>query len=373
MPISPLEHFRAALFRETGLAMAVLDTSGRIVDWNGAAERVLGFSRREALGQSALLVRRPEDARRLELLLRRTAREGGRIADFETHVTRADGSEIPVSMSVCPLTDADGEVAAVGVALLDLSRQKALERRLAEHERMVAMGRLAGGMSHYINNILAAVSARVELALATRNAAATDEALRLTAESVDRLANITRNLLLFAGAEHRRATTCRPDHVARQLVEHLRGELGRRGIELADRVAETPEVHLDARDFHQVLENLILNSAEAIGAAEGSVTIRLATTDGGDVVLTVADTGGGIPADDQPHVFEPFWTTRGSLAGGPSRGALGLGLTVARSLARAAGGSVRLVDSGSGGTTLAVRLPAAGAQCRSAAEDAAAP
>ena len=354
MPSNTLEHFRATLFDQSGLPMAVLDTRGRILDWNRAAERILGFRRDEAVGKSALLVRRPEDARRLELLLRRTARER-RMADFQTFVTRSDGSEIPVTMSVCPLADAGDRVTAVGVVLRDLRRQKVLERRLAEHEKMVSIGRLAGGMSHYINNILAAVSARVELALATGDPSSARQALRLTADSVDRLTNITWNLLLFSGAEQRPPAPCRPDAVARRVVERLRDELAGRPVALEAEIADTPSVRLDARGVRQVLDNLLLNAREAVGDA-GTVTVRVAPR-GADVALTVHDTGPGIAPRDLPHVFEPFWTTRGSLAGGTA-GALGLGLTVARSLVLAAGGSLDLASSPGQGTTAAVTLPA---------------
>jgi len=354
MPSDSLEHFRATLFDQAGLPMAVLDPRGRILDWNRAAERILGFSRDQAVGQSALLVRRPDDARRLELLLRRTTRER-RMADFQTFVTRRDGSEIPVTMSVCPLADAAGRVTAVGVVLRDLRRQKVLERRLAAHERMVAIGRLAGGLSHHINNILAAVSARVELALATGDPASARQALRLTADSVDRLTNITWNLLLYSGAEQRPPAPSRPGAVARRVADRLRDELAGGPVALEADIADTPPVRLDARGVQQVLDNLVLNARQAVGDA-GTVTLRVAPR-GADVALTVRDTGPGIAPGDLAHVFEPFWTRRGSLAGGTT-GALGLGLTVARSLVVGAGGSLDLASAPGDGTTAAVTLPA---------------
>jgi PAS domain S-box-containing protein len=336
--------------------MAVLDAEGHILDCNEAAEQTLKLSRDEALGQSALVFRGPEDARKLELLLKRTVREG-RNAEFETWVTRRDGGEIPVAMNVCPLSDAKGRVTAVGVALRDRSRQKALEQRLAEHEKMVTVGRLAGGMSHHINNILTAVSAQVELALSLHDADVTRQALRLTADSVERLSNITRNLLLYSGAEHPPATTCRPEVVARRVLRHLDGELSGGNVRLVSRIDPTPAVQLDARDFQQVLDNLLNNAREAV-AGSGDITVTVTADRHGEVVVTVDDSGAGIRPEDLPHVFEPFWTTRGSLAGGTD-GSLGLGLTVARSLAASAGGSVDIVSAADRGATVIVRLPAA--------------
>lgn len=355
MTESERERFRAAVFQQAGLPMAVLDTQGCILDWNWAAERVLGYSRRQAVGQSALLVRQPEDARKLELLLKRTVRER-RLADFETQVTRSDGSEIPVAMSVCPLADALGKVTAVGVVLRDRTRQKALERHLAEEEKLAAIGRLAGGMSHHINNILAAVSARVEMALATRDAQASQQALRLTGESIDRLSNLTRNLLLFSGAEHSHVGACRPEVIARRVVQRFRNELVGDAVRLEADIGEVPAAQLDAQDFQQVLENLLLNARQAV-AESGTITVRLAA-EGTGVALTVEDSGHGIAEDDLPHVFEPFWTTRGSLAGGTG-GALGLGLTVAHGLVTAAGGSLALDSLPGRGTTVTAALPVA--------------
>jgi PAS domain S-box-containing protein len=357
MPQESIHHFRATFFQQVNLPMAVLDRQGHLLDCNDAAARTLKFNRDEALGQSALVFRGPEDDRRLELLLKRTLRTG-RSAEFETWVTRADGSDIPVAMNVCPLADAKGCVNAVGIVLRDRSRQKALERRLADHEQMVALGRLAGGMSHYINNILAAVSARVELALGTGDADATQQALRLTAESIDRLGTITRNLLLYSAVETRPTTTCQPAVVARRVVQHARDETRGSAVAIASRITDTADVALDAGDFQQVLVNLLNNARDAV-AAGGTVTVTL-STDRGEVALRVRDTGKGIRAEDLPHVFDPFWTTRGSLAGGAGS-ALGLGLTVARSLVTAAGGRIELASTPGRGTTVTVHLPPAAA------------
>lgn len=345
---------RSLLFQQSQLPMAVLDTSGRITDWNPAAERTLGFSKGEAMGQSALLVRRGDDTRRLQLLLKRVVKER-RPADFQTTVTRRDGSTVPVELDFAPLADSQGRVVAVGVVLRDRTRRRQLERRLAEHQKMAALGRLAGGMSHHINNILAAASARVEMALATRNPAASRQALRLTSESIDRLTNLTRNLLLFSGADHRPAASCRPGAAVRSLLDHRRGELAARSITLEAEIGETAEVQLGSQDLRQLVENLVLNACEAIDG-RGTVRVRL-REQARQVLLRVSDDGTGISEDDLPHVFEPFWTTRGSIAGGTG-GAVGLGLTVARSLAAAADGSLDVEHSGPGGTTLVVHLPA---------------
>ena len=350
---------RSLLFEQSQLPMALLDTSGRITDWNPAAERTLGFSKGEAMGQSALLVRRGDGVRRLQLLLKRVVKER-RPADFQTTVTRRDGSTVPVELDFTPLADSQGRVLAVAVVLRDLTRRRQLERRLAEHQKMATLGRLAGGMSHHINNILAAASTRVEMALATQNPAASRQALHLAGESIDRLTNLTRNLLLFSGAEHRPAASCRPDAAVRSLLDRLRGELAERSIAIEAEIGKTAEVRLGSQDIQQLLQNLILNACEAIDG-RGTIRVRLCQQ-ASQVLLRVSDDGHGISEDDLPHVFEPFWTTHGSIAGhmarrGGSGGTLGLGLTVARSLAVAAGGWLDVEHSGPEGTTLIARLP----------------
>ena len=332
MSDAEVNFLRSLLFQQSQLPMAVLDTSGRITDWNAAAERTLGFSKDEAMGRSALLVRRGDDTRRLQRLLKRVVKER-RTADFKTTVRRRDGSSIPAELDFAPLVGSDGQVVAVGVVLRDLTRRRQLERRLSEHQKMVTLGRLAGGLSHHINNILAAASTRVEMALATQNQAASLQALKLTSESIDRLTNLTRNLLLFSGADHRPAASCRPDAAARPMLDHLRGELAEKSITLEVEIDRTAEAQLSSQDIQQLLRNLILNAREAIGD-RGTIRVRL-YEDAGQVRISVADDGQGISKDDLPHVFEPFWTTRGSISGGTG-GTLGLGLTVARSLAVAA-------------------------------------
>lgn len=333
--------------------MAVLDAAGRLLDCNDAAQALLAFDRDDAIGKSALLFRRPEDARKLDLLLKRTVRER-RTVDLETWVVRSDGGEVPVALSACPLSDPRGEVNAVGVVLRDRTRYQALQKRLAEHDKMVAMGRLAGGMSHHINNILAAVSARVEMALMTRDETAARQALVLTAESVDRLSALTWNLLIYSGAEQRPTTTCRAAAVARRVVEHVRMELADAPVHLASTIASGGTVRLDAQALQQVMANLIHNARDATGN-DGTISVDM-RSENGTVVLTVRNSGDGIAEDDLPHVFEPFWTTRGSLAGGTG-GALGLGLTVVRSLVLAAGGAVEIDSAPGESATVSVRLP----------------
>ncbi len=343
------------LFEQSDLPMVLLDTSGRIMDWNAAAERVLGFTRDEAAGQSALLVRRRGEQRRLDLLLKRIVQER-RTAAFETTVTRRDGGTIPVELDFAPLENAEGRVTAVGVVLRDLTRRRELERRLAEQEKMVTLGRLAGGLSHHVNNILAAVSTQVEMALATGSPGAAEQALRLTAQSVDRLTHLTRNLLLFTAVEHRDpAARCRPAVALAALVEQMTGDLGRRGIVLDAVLADAPEVAMDAQNLQHLVHNLIVNAAEAIDG-DGTIRVRLTVGGKGDAVVTVSDSGRGIAPRHVPHIFEPFWTSRGSIAGSPGS-ALGLGLTVSQSLAVAAGGTLRVAATGNTGTTLRLRLP----------------
>jgi PAS domain S-box-containing protein len=343
------------LFEQSDLPMALLDTSGHILDWNGAAERMLGFARSEASGQSALLVRRRGEQRQLDLLLKRIVKER-KTAAFETTVTRRDGGTVPVELDMAPLEDAAGRVAAIGVVLRDLTRRRELERRLAEQEKMVTLGRLAGGLSHHINNILAAVSTQVEMALATGSPGAAADALRLTSQSVDRLTHLTRNLLLFTSVEHRHASArCRPAAALAALVDQMTDDLAQYGVALDVVLADTPDVAMTAQDFQHLVHNLIVNACESMDGG-GTVGLRLAVGGKGDVLVTVSDSGQGIASRHVEHIFEPFWTTRGSIAGAPGS-ALGLGLPVSQSLAVAAGGTLRVAATGPQGTTLRLKLP----------------
>ena len=248
----------------------------------------------------------------------------------------------------------------------EVTMERMLDDRLAQAQRLEAIGRLAGGVSHDFNNLLTVILAHSDLLLERLPDGTADrgdvEEIRQTAM---RAAQLTRQLLLFS-----RGQVARPGVVnVNQVTSSVEGMLRRViGEDIALTLRLTPDVSLvraDQGQLEQVLMNLVVNARDAMpegGSLElrtGEVEIdaeyvRLRPTmrPGRYVMIAVTDTGVGMPIEVQQHAFEPFFTTKAKGSG------TGLGLATVYGIARQGGGDVTIYSEVGRGTTVKVFLPA---------------
>lgn len=233
-------------------------------------------------------------------------------------------------------------------------------------QRLESVGRLASGVAHDFNNFLAIIKSGVDLArLRFSEGELPAEELEAVDQAADRGAALTRQLLTFARKQPQAAFDFDVVQQVRSLTGLLDRMVGRQiGITYA-----LPEhsmvVHMDPTQLEQVLVNLVSNARHAIVGNSGHITIALSPTlvnasaaaregelaPGSYAVLTVTDTGAGIPPDVLANIFEPFFTTR------PDDGGTGLGLSTVQGIVRQAGGEVRVTSTPGAGTTFTVLLP----------------
>ncbi|MDT7780505.1 MAG: two-component system, NtrC family, sensor kinase [Acidobacteriota bacterium] len=239
----------------------------------------------------------------------------------------------------------------------DIERLRALNEHLIRAEKLAAAGALAAGVAHEVNNPLASISSLIQILqtrpLGSENEAETREMLRLVSTQIERISRVLRDMMDFA---RQRAPARTPLDLARVVESSLRlanfdkdFKRLRVSTEFDD---AAPHVSADADQMQQVFLNLLLNARDAMPEG-GDLRVRTFFDEpAGEVVVEVADTGCGIPADALPHVFDPFFTTKAVGAG--------LGLAVCYGIVTAHGGSITVApDGGSGrGTTLRVSLPA---------------
>jgi two-component system NtrC family sensor kinase len=265
--------------------------------------------------------------------------------------------------------DDDGAVSHVITVGEDITEWKAALERTAQSEKLAAIGQLAAGVMHEINNPLATIAACAEtMALSVEAHAATDhpappgfaEYLRIVDHEVHRCRGIIDGLLNFSRAKPVQRVRVGLNAVVEQtlflLKHHGRFKRYPVRLELAD--AGGPHVTADPDQLTQVLMGLLLNAADAIGDpdafAEGEeprgITLRTGA-EGGEAYVDVVDEGKGIARDELTKIFEPFYTTKGPGAG------TGLGLAIAYGIVRDHGGRID-VDSTLGvGSTFRVVLP----------------
>jgi signal transduction histidine kinase len=231
-------------------------------------------------------------------------------------------------------------------------REEAQRGQLAHAEKMVAVGTLAAGVAHEVNNPLAGIMACLEnLRANPDDSEMRNRYLGLIADGLDRIERTITTLLDFSRRREVKLEPTSLNHSLRHVVELVGYQLRRTGVEVVlDLDADQAMVRADHFQMEQLFLNLVLN---AIGAMPEGGTLTLKTrVRRGEVVVDVQDTGTGIPEEIRDRVFDPFFTTREVGEG------TGLGLAVSHSIVAAHGGTIELNSELGEGTTFRVRFAA---------------
>jgi len=350
----------ATAIEQASETVVVTDPRGTLLYVNPAFERITGYRRDEALGRASSLVRSGRHDPAFYAGLWSTITRGevwkGRFVN-----RRKDGTEYQEDATISPVRDPSGRITAYVAVKRDITHEATLEEQLRHAQKMDAIGRVAGGVAHDFNNMLAVVLGNCELILQDLPAdAPTREHAREIMLAVDRSAALTRRILAFSRKGPADAkvldlnetvtSTCR-------MLQRLIGEAIEVRLVLAPSIAS---VRADAGHLEQVLVNLAVNARDAMPEG-GRLTLETADAgviDGADgtrrrhVLLAVRDTGCGMDAATKARLFEPFFTTKEAGKG------TGLGLSTVLGIVRESGGQIQ-VDSELGqGTSVIIRLPA---------------
>jgi PAS domain S-box-containing protein len=329
------------------------DLNGVIQSWNKAAERMFGFTSDEMVGRTLAPLLPPERIQEESDIIERI-RHNGRVKHFETIRLRKDGTPIPVSLTISPIHDEAGRVVGASQIGRDITEQKHMEEQLRQSQKLESLGVLAGGLAHDFNNLLTGVMGNASLAL---DDLGDPETLRSHVVEImhasERAATLVRQMLAYAGKGRFIVEPIDLSMQISEIVALIRTSIPR-SVELnLDLDSGGPRVDADRSQVQQLIMNLAINAAEAIGEQPGAVTIatsRRETDQETQVVLTVKDTGCGMDQATQAQMFDPFFTTK--FAG------RGLGLAAVTGIIRTHRGSIS-VDSAPGcGTTITVVLPA---------------
>lgn len=234
-------------------------------------------------------------------------------------------------------------------------RIKELESQRAQAEKLAALGQLAAGVAHEINNPIAGIK---NAFLILKDAIPGDHAyyqfVGMIEREIDRVANIVRRMYDLYRNDSLQEQTVSLDILLQDLFDLLKPKLTQHGVTLRRHTAGLiPPLRLMRRDAFQVLLNIVQNAVEA-SPESGTVVIE-ATSDQNYVRITISDQGYGISSDDLPHIFEPFFSGQSKR----KPGGMGLGLSVSYSLVHAMGGRIDVASRPNEGTTFTVMLPLA--------------
>ncbi len=255
-------------------------------------------------------------------------------------------------VSLYPLPDFRG----VGGRLVVYAREITGERRMQElaqqNEKLLAVGRLAAGLAHEINNPLGVILFYGELLKASLAEGGGLEDVEVILKHTRQAQKVLQGLLNFVRPKKGALAPCDLALAARQTARVFQGQAASEGVSLLVEAPDgLPPITADATALEQILSNLLINALDAVAPGTGRIRVQV-ERDGDHLVLRVADNGPGIAPQDMPRVFEPFFTTKEVGKG------TGLGLAVVFGLVNDMGGSVEAHNQG--GACFVVRLPLAG-------------
>lgn len=344
----------------------VVDNTNEIVSLNAAAERLFKPPEDRLTQSRRAQVARRNDAKFTSFLsqlsLDPSPRRSGelRLTDVDT------GEELEMQVNANEVRDAVGATVATVSVMQDVGRLRELERRrleqaLFESEKLAATGRLAASIAHEINNPLEAIQNALYL-LVKRIPDDDPNAkfLSIAMKETERMSRILRQMLGF----YRPVADAAPTDL-NALIDEAEALVAKRLRDRSVRIEKVldptlPRVMVSSDQIKQVILNLVLNAAEAMPKG-GVVTITTESPLGSGSPVTrtdavrvqVADTGPGIAEELLPHIFEPFFSTKGEKG-------TGLGLWVSLGIAQTHGGRLQVRNRAVGGSVFSLTLPIGG-------------
>ena len=347
--------------------------TGIVTSWNGAAERLFGFTAAEMVGQSITRII-PTELHFEETEILGKLRRGERIERYETVRVTKDGRKLDISLTISPVRDASGTIVGAAKIAHDITRRRRAERQIQEREaelsKLVAE---AQRLSHLKDEFLATLSHELRTPLNAilgwttllqqkalppnemqRGLQTIERNVRIQAEIINDLLDMSR---IISGKLHLEVQPVLLHEVIRNAIDAVRQSAEARQIRIQPLLdTRIGRVRVDPNRLQQVLWNLLSNAIKFTPKG-GSVQVILERVSS-HAEISVADNGIGISPEFLPFVFERFRQADATMT--RRFGGLGIGLSLVKQLVEMHGGSVRVKSPGEGqGTTFSVALPIA--------------
>lgn len=356
----------AQLFENANDVIYTHDLSGRLTSLNRAAERIVGYTRSEAMTMPIAQIIAPEYLGLHHEMMEQNVRGETSRETYELEVVTRAGGRVSLEVSSGPIYR-DGEVVGVQGIARDVSERKRLEAQLSHAQKMEAIGTLAGGVAHDFNNLLTPILGYTSL-LKLRGRPGDDvyQIAQVIEGAGARCAQLANRLLGFARGGKHLDIPVDTHNAVREVVELLSRTIDKR-ITITQRLlAEESVVLGDPNQIQQVLLNLAVNARDAMPDGgnlhfeSADVTLdedycrtHQGATPGRYIMLSVTDTGVGIPREIRQRVFEPFFTTKE-----PGKGS-GMGLAMVYGIVKNHDGTIRIYSEEGIGTSFKVYWPLA--------------
>lgn len=345
-------------------AIVITDRKGTIQWVNPAFASLTGYSAEEAIGQNPRLLKSGRQTDEFyknmwALILK------GNVWRGELSNKRKDGSIYDEEMTITPVRDVAGHITHFIAIKLDVTQRKQMEAQYLRAQRMEGIGMLAGGIAHDLNNVLAPIIMSIQILKEMHPDDDTAEILGGLQDSAQRGADIVRQVLTFARGVKGERLLLTPKHLIKDMVRVAK-EAFPRDIHVDSELDPNLwNVMGDPTQMHQVLLNLCVNARDAmpdggtliikaynVHVEDDAGVMGVKIPEGDYTVLSVKDTGMGIPLDVQERIFEPFFTTKDQGKG------TGLGLSTVMGIVKSHHGYIKLLSEPGKGAEFQIYFPA---------------
>jgi PAS domain S-box-containing protein len=357
---------QAALLDIASDAILVRDLEDRILFWNSGAERLYGWTAAETLGRRASEFLCQLIDTQIQAAIKIVMEVGSWQGELQK-LTKS-GQEAIVSSRMTLVRNEAGQAKSILTVDTDITEKKQLEAQFYRAQRLESLGALAGGIAHDMNNILTPIIGFAQLLpLQLPNLDAQNrQMLEIITDNAKRGAELVKQILLFAQGEPEKRVVLQLKNLLKE-IEHIVKETFPNSIKIisVQRASELWTISADPTQIYQVLINLCLNARDAM--PDGGILTIAADNQffdrdyvrknweakvGKYVVITVSDTGCGVPKEIRERIFEPFFTTKGASKG------TGLGLSTAIGIVKNHDGFVNVKSEIGKGSQFQVCLPA---------------
>ncbi|HKZ04775.1 MAG TPA: PAS domain S-box protein [Methylomirabilota bacterium] len=339
-------------------AIITIDVRGLVQSFNRAAERIFGYGRGEVVGRNVtMLMPSPYREEHDQYIANYLDTGVAKIIGIGREVVgrRKDGTTFPMDLAVSETRLAD-EHRFTGI-VRDLSVRKNLESAVRRAEKLAAIGTLAAGVAHEINNPVGIMVSRIELMLVDAEShglsAEMVEDLRVLHHHAKRIAGITSRLLSFARRAPATIDTVDLNAVIEETLSLVEKQFVRDRVALVRALEPAaPPMRGNEAELQEVVLNLITNARDAMRGGGGVITVETRTLPGPPprLQLAVRDTGPGIPIEVLTRIFDPFFSTKGGEG-------TGLGLSIAHGIIQNHGGTVDVDTGPTKGTAFLITFP----------------
>ena len=345
-----LKDFNENIVESINVGVLAVDLEDRVESWNSQMEVMYALPRWQALTHSLAQIFPPEFAEEYY----RVRQNPGIHNLYKFRLNTPAGETRIVNVAVAPLVTKKFRVIGRLIIMDDITERVELEVQLSQADKLSSIGLLAAGVAHEVNTPLAVISSYAQmLAKQVQNEPQKSSLLDKITRQTFRASEIVNNLLNFSRTSGTEFSEVDVNKIILDTLALLEHQFKTSKIRIEKQLhSGVPSISGNAGRLQQVFLNLFLNAKDAMG---GGGTLRISTSNGDGVSVTVSDTGSGIAQEHIHRIYDPFFTTKAAREGQP-RGT-GLGLSVTYGIIQEHAGKIRVESRAGEGTTFYLDFP----------------